>query len=79
MVRQLYCVFDVVAVESASPFMAKSDSVALRMFENDFKQNPGMSVEHFKLMWIGEFDTETSLIKVMGVPREVKFVMEDEE
>lgn len=65
MKTKIYTIFDDVAVECSPLFLQKNDSMALRQLEatQDTLREKGLNPDDYKLMCLGNFDTETLKIK----------------
>lgn len=59
--REIYTIYDVVAMESGPLFEAKNDAVALRQYQTIVQKN-GIDPRDFQLRHVGTLDSERSRI-----------------
>lgn len=59
--KELYCVFDVVAKEAFPPFIANNCDVAMRIF-CDGMAKQSLNSADFDLYFLGKFDVESAKI-----------------
>lgn len=71
MLVNVYTIRDCLAEESSFPMTAKNDGVAARMFARTMLENP-CEPTSFKLLHIGTFDTERTILLASTSVREVE-------
>jgi len=62
MIWKLYCVHDTIAQRSLGVFQQENHRAANRAFIQQFAKAEGLNIDHFELLYIGEFDDSTSVI-----------------
>lgn len=77
MKQKLYVIFDKVAQEAGPIQCAKNDGIARRMFRSAIKDAPFPM--DFKIMCVGEYDSETVMFDIYSAPNEILDDMEVEE
>lgn len=63
MIRNVYCIYDSGAKESALPFLMKNDDVAIRSFTDTVNRElvnvKTVKLSNYQLHYVGTYDTET--------------------
>lgn len=72
----LFTVKDILAGECGPVFMAVNHMVALRKFKNLLSKE-NIDPKEFKLMFVGEMNTESGFINTVGTPRVVELGEEE--
>lgn len=77
MKQKLYVIFDKVAEEAGPVQCAKNDGIARRMFRQAIKDAPFPG--DFKILCIGEYDSDTVEFSIYNPPNEILDDVEVEE
>lgn len=75
---RIYTVYDKIAEESGPLFIQKSDSTARRAFRSMIKDEK-LRREEYELRYLGDYDTEKSVIQARKTPYTIDLIYEEEE
>lgn len=68
MKMKLYCIRDNAANEFSTPYMAKNDATAMRIYRGHMANlPPNVPANEFSCVMVGEFDNETGYLEQDGM------------